>query len=80
MLWPSGGRSPEGFALHRIANRPLTARCRRARRSQDDLLHAPVRAFRDIDFVLGRTGERVGAGELLEIASRTADHAQYLAV
>src|SRR5438093_9255235 len=56
------------------------ARRRRAYRPQNDLLHAPVRAFRDVDLVLRRTGERVGAGELLEVASGPADHADDFSV
>src|SRR5438552_6597547 len=49
-------------------------------RLEQQLLHAPVRGFGDVDFILRRAGELVTAGKFLEVASRPADHAQHLAL
>src|SRR5260370_16004329 len=49
-------------------------------RMQQHLLYAPIGGFGHVDFVLRRARERMGAGELLEVASRAADHAKHLAI
>src|SRR2546426_357454 len=57
-------------------------RCRRGSslRAQQQLLHAPVGGFGDVDFVLGRARQLVGAGELSEQAAGAADDSEDLAV
>src|SRR5258706_2071344 len=47
---------------------------------QQPLLYAPIGGLGDVDLVFGRAGEGMGAGELLEVAPRAADHAKHLAV
>src|SRR5262245_58911375 len=49
-------------------------------RLQQQLLHPPVGGLGRIDLILRRAGELMRAGELLQVASRLADHAQHLAL
>jgi hypothetical protein len=47
---------------------------------KNQLLHAPIGGFSDVDFVFRRTGKLVGARELLQLASGAADDPKHLAV
>jgi hypothetical protein len=59
-----------GFAtrLHPPCGNVAPARLLRLR-MQQQLLYAPVGGLCHVDLVLRRAGERMGAGELLEVAS-----------
>ena len=47
---------------------------------EHQLLYPPIRRLGSVDFVLRGTRERMRTGELAEIASRPANHAQNLAI
>ena len=47
---------------------------------KDQLLHAPIRGLGGVDFVLRGAGQRVGAGELFELASGAADDPEHFPV
>ena len=47
---------------------------------QPQLLYPPIGSFGYIDLVIGRTGERMRAGELAEIAPGPANHTQNFAI
>src|SRR5712692_9276697 len=47
---------------------------------QDQLLYAPVGAFRHVDLVLRRARQSMTTGELLQIAPGLADHTKHFAL
>src|ERR1700689_2857052 len=49
-------------------------------RMQDQLLHAPIEDFGDVERVLVRAGDGMDPAELLELLAGAAEHAQNLAV
>jgi len=68
-----GMRTP--VARFRLAHRARSL-CLRAK---DQLLHAPIRGFRGVQLVFRRTGKRMSAGELSDIAPRAANNPENLA-
>src|SRR6202035_442083 len=71
--------------LNATSLRPRAAALSMARRArllrmQDQLLHAPIQDFGDIEGVLVRAGDGVDPAELLELFAGAAEHAQNLAV
>src|ERR1051326_965142 len=55
--------------------------CRRVLvRMQQELLHAPIQNFGDVECVLVRAGDGMHPTELLELFSRAAEHPQHLAI